>query len=126
MILQVAHAIEWDDMEIESVGDQIKSRREALGMTRRDLAERAGVDRGRLGKIEDGTANAPRSSTIGLILRTLDALEEELGEDGSDYVTITVDLPGELSGKVTVKGRPDGVAEAVADLLRRMERQDSP
>ncbi|MGH3355136.1 MAG: helix-turn-helix domain-containing protein [Nocardioidaceae bacterium] len=115
-------------MELESVGEQIKARREALGMTRSALAERAQVDRGRLGKIEDGTAGSPRSSTIGLILRTLDDLEEEFGEDGTDYVTITVDLPGEMAGRVTVKGRPDGVAEAVADLLRRMDRagQESP
>lgn len=125
MIAQETRAVECDDMEMESIGEQIKGRRENLGMTRSALADRAGVDRGRLGKIEDGTAGNPRSSTIGLILRTLDDLEEEVGEDGSDYVTITVDLPGELSGKVTVKGRPDGVAEAVADLLRRMDRQDS-
>jgi DNA-binding XRE family transcriptional regulator len=42
-------------------GEDIKRRREALGLSQRDLAAAAGVSRGLLSEIEGGTRNAPES-----------------------------------------------------------------
>lgn len=65
----------------DGAGQRIKDRRERLGVPVKALAERAGVDRGRLAEIERGVASNVRPATIGAIERALDALEAERGLD---------------------------------------------
>lgn len=61
----------------DHVGQRIKARRTRLGLPINAVAERAGVDRGRLSAIERGTARNVRPATIGAIERALDELERE-------------------------------------------------
>lgn len=114
---------EVDSFLMESEGLAIKRRRERIGMTLKELADRARVDRGTLAHIEDGTAN-PRANTLHAILTTLDALEEEMGigapTDLDTAIVITVEVPG-TPWRVTVKGPPTGVAEAAHLLIQRLE-----
>jgi transcriptional regulator with XRE-family HTH domain len=63
----------------EDVGRRIKERRTRIGMPVKALAERAGVDRGRLAAIEAGSATNVRPATIGAIERALDVLEVQMG-----------------------------------------------
>lgn len=63
----------------DDVGQRIKTRRTRLGMPLKALAERAGVDRGRLSEIEAGKATNVRPATIGAIERALDEIEFETG-----------------------------------------------
>lgn len=68
----------------EGVGPRIRERRARIGMSVKALAERAGVDRGRLAEIEAGAAKNVRPATIGAIERALDELEVEKGVADSD------------------------------------------
>jgi transcriptional regulator with XRE-family HTH domain len=110
----------------------IRSRREHLGMTIKDLAEEAQVDRGRLSALESGTSR-PRASTVGAILRTLERLERETGlsdakvTENSDLVEFEV--AGNFGVRVVVKGPVRDRAEleeSVLRLISRMQQQQPP
>jgi len=98
------------------LGREIKARREALGLTGRQFATLAHVDRGRLAKFEkgEGKSNA-RPSWVGGVLATLARLEEEIGGDTPDLITNTIELPD--GTRVTFAGPADGVAEAATRFL---------
>lgn len=96
------------------IGPELKRRREALGLSVRQLASLAKVDRGRLGALERGEPGV-RPSTIGAVRSALERLEQELGQDSPDLVTNTIELPD--GTKVTFVGPADGVAEAAAHFL---------
>lgn len=120
----------------EDVGRRIRERRSRLGMPVTALAERAGVDRGRLAAIEAGDARNPRPATIGAIERALDELEHELGMDADlppgtrhigdpedDLVEITVE--GNFGVRFVVKGPVrdiDEIRDAAQKLMRSMSR----
>lgn len=112
----------------------IRSRRERLGMTIKELAERAQVDRGRLSALENGIST-PRPSTVGAIIRTLDELEREMGLTGDDDDNngdddlVTFEVAGNFGVKVIVKGPVRDRAEledSVMRLISRMQQQSPP
>lgn len=53
------------------IGEQIRRRRESLGMTQSDLSGRAGIDRANVSKIECGRYNV----SVDIIGRIAEALE---------------------------------------------------
>lgn len=63
----------------EGVGSDIAARRTRLGLSVRALADLAGVDRGRLAKIESGEAQNVRPATLGAIESALAAKEAVRG-----------------------------------------------
>lgn len=98
----------------EGAGQRIADRRTRLGLSVRALAQSAGVDRGRLAKIEDGTATNVRPATIGAIERALDELEAEhepalpegvrpIGDPADDLYEVAIE---DGTRRVVVKGRP--------------------
>lgn len=98
----------------QTAGERIAARRTALGMSVRQLALRAKVDRETATKAE---SNAPgvRATTFARLEATLDALEEETGIDTPDLVTSTIELPD--GTRIMFAGPADGVAEAAAKYL---------
>lgn len=62
----------------ENVGQRIKAARVKLGIPGRDLAERAGVDRHTLRRLEEGDERV-RASTVAMVLETLARLGREVG-----------------------------------------------
>lgn len=122
----------------DEAGERIRIRRTRLGMPVKALAERAGVDRGRLAAIESGRAHNVRATTIGAIERALDELEHEMGVDdeaeartlapegGSEFVEFVVE--GNLGVRVVVKGPVKNMAElqaAAERLVAGMQRDQS-
>lgn len=119
------------------VGRRIKERRTRLGMHVIDLAERAGIDRGRLAEIEKGKAANTRDTTIARIERALDALEHEMsidvdlppgvrrvGDPAEGIVEFTVE--GNFGVRAVVKGPIsdlDQLQEAVAKLIAGMKSE---
>lgn len=114
-------------VESAETGRRIRERRTRLGMTVKDLAERAGVDRGRLAKLEAGEP-AIRATTIGAVEAALDRIEEETGmndpaarEDGVVEFRVT----GNFGVDVVVKGPVRDLAaleESVNRILSRMQK----
>lgn len=116
----------------QGTGESIRQRRTALGMTVKALAERAGVDRGRLAAIEDGATARP--STVGAIERTLDRLEEEMGMDApaeAEPRLATFDVSGEGGFHIVVSGPvedADTLKRQVVDIIlamRKAEKDDN-
>jgi transcriptional regulator with XRE-family HTH domain len=62
----------------ESRGAAVRARRDHLGMDKIDLADRAGVDRGKLGRFEAGK-DQPSERWIARVERALDDFEHEVG-----------------------------------------------
>lgn len=117
----------------ENVGARIAERREHLGMSVKALAERAGVDRGVLARIEAG-GNA-RTTSVRLIERALDELEHEFGMDVPSVVAqpvgdaddglVEFTVEGHFGVRAIVKGpirNIDALKSAVADLIAGMDR----
>lgn len=110
------------------MGESIRQRRMALGLTVKALAERAGVDRGRLAAIEDGAS--ARSSTIGAVNAVLARLEEEMSgpydEEPRDG-NVVIRLSGKPDVEVVVQGPVTNLAELEASaerLLRGMRERN--
>lgn len=104
-------------------GDQIRQRREALGMGIAQLADRAGVDRGRLSKIEKGAE--ARGTTLSAIKRALDQLEEETSgpyDEQHEEHTVTFRMSGNFGVDVTVEGPVENLAELEASVGRLLQR----
>lgn len=109
----------------------IADRRMRLGITIRDLATEAGVDRGTLSRIEEGTAN-PQQLTVRKLLATLTRLEEESGVDISapppdDLGMIEFEVTGDFGVRVVVRGPVADAAaleESVTRLIRGMRHDE--
>lgn len=95
-----------------------------IGIPKQELAQRAGIDRGTLGRLLKAD---PRISdrTWVKVERVLSNLEEELGigvqmtastasGETADVVTSTVEYAG---ARITLSGRADAVAEAIRKVL---------
>ena len=110
-------------------GEAIKKRRTALGVTVKALAEKAGVDRGRLAAIEDGAS--ARESTIGAIERALADLEAAMSgpyDDDGERGLVTFRMSGSFGVDVVVQGPVENLDElerSVERLIQRMRTQDS-
>jgi transcriptional regulator with XRE-family HTH domain len=78
----------------ESRGAAVRARREHLGMTVINLADKAGVDRGKLGRFEAGSDH-PTERWIARVERTLDDFEHEVGVK-----------PGEAAAEAAASGAP--------------------
>lgn len=103
------------------VGERIRQRRTRMGISVRDLAERAGVDRGQLGKLEKGEAQS-RATTVALIETALDQLEQELGMDAPDVRpddVVEFRVAGNFGVDVVVRG-PVRDMEALEDSVARL------
>lgn len=118
-----------------SVGAEIQERRLKLGISVKGLAEKAGVDRGRLAALEAGDASV-RATTVGAVKSALDRLEHELGMDlpmrqigepADDLVEFTVE--GNFGVRAVVKGPVrdlDALQAAVSRLVRDMQTDEAP
>lgn len=112
----------------KDMGRRVADRRNRLGMSQRQLAIRAGIDRETLKKLEVGNPRT-RETTVQVVLATLDSLEHELGADvpdatEADLVEYVVRVPGGTA-EVTVRGHlssADELEERVARLIERMNR----
>lgn len=111
-----------------AMGRRVAERRNRLGISQRQLAIKAKVDRETLKKLEDGNPRT-RETTVQVVLATLDALEHEMEMDrpdatDADLVEYVVKVPGGTA-EVTVRGRlssADDLEERVARLIERMNR----
>lgn len=118
------------DMSTE--GDQIRERRERLGLDKKGLAQEAGVNRNTLAAIERG--DSFNRSSLAKLERTLDALEKEAGFDAPPAMAAAneVDLvefriEGVLGVQaVVVKGPVKDVRQfegSIARILRQVQTQ---
>lgn len=105
-------------MGTEQAGAAIKRRRTALGLSVKALAERAGVDRGRLAAIEDGAS--ARSSTIGALETALNEIEHETSGPYDDATggLVTFRLSGNFGVDVVVQGPVEHISELEANVER--------
>lgn len=113
-------------------GGRIAERREQLGMSVKALAERAGIDRGVLTRIEKG--QGARTTSVRLVERALDDLEHEMGVDLPSVVRPVGDpeeglveftVEGHFGVRAVVKGPIrdiDKLQEAVSHLIAGMDR----
>lgn len=101
--------------EHKTAGERIEARRLAIGMSVRQLAKRASVDRDTAAKAE-ANEQGVRTTTYAKLEAALDVLEEELGMDTPDIVTSTIEMPD--GTRVMFVGKADGVAEAAAKYIR--------
>ena len=102
-------------MTSHSRGQRAAARITALGIPKRDFADRAGMDRGTLDR---ALADHPKvgERTWSRIELTLTNLEEEIGMAvGGVLVTTTVEYAG---ATITVQGSPVDVAETVRQILK--------
>lgn len=110
------------------VGQAFKDRRAALGISRSELAKRAGVDRSRIQMVEEDDPRL-RESTIGQIDRALSALEQEIGMDLPSRVgesekprLIRIEVQGVYGAKALIlEGEPEDreALEAMVDRIMR-------
>lgn len=114
-----------NDEDELGVGGAIRARRAALGLSVKALAERAGVDRGRLAAIEEGAS--ARSATIGALESTLSRLEEEMGGPyDSEHGLVTFRLRGNFGIDVTLQGPVDNLDELEASVERLLAKMEQP
>lgn len=104
---------------MSEVGESVKARRKALGMSQDDLANEAGVNRDTLGAIENGQGY--RASSLTKIEQALERIEHEVGMDAppaggkpNDSGLIEFDISGDFGVHLVVRG-----PVADADALQR-------
>lgn len=117
----------------DEAGRRIRDRRTRLGVPVKALAERAGVDRGRLAAIEEGKAPNARATTIGAIERALDDLEHEkaastaplpagarrIGDPADDLIEFVIEGSGGI--RAVVKGPIRNMEELQAAAQKLIE-----
>lgn len=111
-------------------GRRIRERRLALRMTVKDLAARAGVDRGRLAKLEAGDS-AVRATTIRAVVDALTEVEQLTGDlpreqRNDDEGVVEFRVTGNFGVDVVVKGPVrdlPALEESVNRILSRMQRE---
>lgn len=94
-----------------------------IGIPKQELAQRAGIDRGTLGRLLKADPRITDRTWV-KVERVLSQLEVEYGIDpggvgsaireDTDQVTSTVEYHG---AKITLSGRADAVAEAIRNVL---------
>ena len=95
-------------------GEDARARIAGIGISKREFADRAGLDRGTLERALANEANVS-ARTWARIENQLSTLEDELGmADGVGVVTATVTI-GDVT--VTVRGSASDVAEAVRRIV---------
>lgn len=109
----------------ESVGAEVARRRIALGYDRVELADKAGVHRNTLAKLELGDPSVSAVTTQ-KVLAAITRLERLHGADEPEEIVnvLEVDLGDGRTARATFTGSPEGVAEAVAQLVRKLESKD--
>lgn len=100
-------------------GEQIVARRTALNMTRKALADRAGIDRGQLAKIENGTTKA-RDATLGAVEAALIKAETAERPAATPQI-VTFRLAGQ-GLNVTVEGPIDNLEDLEASVRRLVQQ----
>lgn len=121
--MSAALALARVDLVESDLGQNIEERRIKLGMSRKGLAEAAGVDRGRLAAAEAGNP-AVRPTTLRAITSTLDRLEQEMGMDDPEDDLVEFRVSGNFGVDVVVKGPVrdmQALEESVARIVRRMQ-----
>lgn len=106
----------------EDVGNRIRDRRARLGLSVKALAERAGVDRGRLAAIEAGKASNVRATTISAIELALDAIEAERQEPVAELPpgARRIGDPADDLIEFIIEGT-DGIRAVVKGPIRNMD-----
>lgn len=108
-------------------GEDYKRRRNDLGLSRSELAKRAGVDRSRVQMLEEDDPRL-RSNTVGAIDRALGDLEREMGMDMPSQVKpigdpaddmMEVVVEGNFGVRAVVKG-PVRDKEALQEFVRNL------
>lgn len=112
----------------ETTGERVRRRRMTLGLSLRQLAAEAGVDRVRISKMEK---DEPVSELVaGRVLATLDRLDRFHGVDNPDEVVnvIEVDLADGRTVRATFPAGPipENMDEVVARLVARLESGERP
>lgn len=113
----------------DETGRRLRDRRVRMGISVRQLAEEADVDRGRLAKIEAGDSNA-RETTISKVDAALSRLEHEMGmndwdaepDDGIVEFRVTGNFGVDVVVKGPVRDLP-ALEESVGRILSRMQRE---
>lgn len=105
---------------VDEVGRRLRERRIRMGISVRQLAEEADVDRGRLAKLEAGEPNV-RPTTVGKVESTLARLEHEMGMDDADQPASAPGRPGVVEFRVRGKSGADVVASVPVDSLLALE-----
>jgi transcriptional regulator with XRE-family HTH domain len=111
----------------DETGRRLRDRRVRMGLSVRQLAEEARVDRARLAALEAGDPNV-RATTIAKVDATLGRLEQEMGMDepATDGDTVEFRVSGNFGVDVVVKGPVrdlPALEEAVNRILSRMQQQ---
>lgn len=122
---------------MSDVGERVRARRKALGMTQDDLAGEAGINRDTLGAIENGLGY--RASSLTKIEEALARLEDEAGMSAAPPQTDAPPSPHLVRFTVkgvygaealTVEGPVEDIAalEAAVDrIMRRIQgRENGP
>jgi transcriptional regulator with XRE-family HTH domain len=108
-------------------GAAIKARRERLTWGRRALAERAGISRETLAKVE-GDVEGTRPETYGKVERALDEIAEEIGDDDPNGAALEVTMRGVYGIDELVfrspSQDPDVLAEAVSKILDQLKNRE--
>jgi len=73
---------------VSVIGQRIRQRREAVGLTQSELARLADATQASVARVETGETQSPRSSVLAAIARALST--------STDYLTGAVDDPGPL------------------------------
>lgn len=60
------------------LAEQVRTRREKIGLSQRDLAIKIGVSREIMRRIENGTQNNPKLNTLKRLAKTFNCTIEEL------------------------------------------------
>lgn len=93
-------------------------RMDRMGISARDLAQQAGVDRESVKSAREGRA---RPATFGILEATLGRLEREMGADEPDPLVSVIELAD--GTRVTFRGgTPEAVAQAAADFLAKRQQ----
>lgn len=102
----------------DETGSQLRDRRLRLGMSVRQLAEEADVDRGRLAALEAG--EPVRETTTAKVRAALDRLDEEIGMDTGDENGREVEfrVRGNFGVDVVVRGPIEDIAALEASVAR--------
>ena len=95
-------------------GERIAERLTAIGISKVEFAERAGLDRGTVTRAADDDPTV-RPTTYSKIERALSELEDEIGmAESGRTVTSTIEYRG---ARITMAGTPDEVARAIREVL---------
>lgn len=121
-----------DTLAVVGEGEQIRERRERLGMSHRALAKESGVNRATIARLEEG--GIVRGASAGAIVAALDRLEREMsGPYDADVAAtgpgeVTFTLHGNFGVSVTVQGPVENMEQLRGEaqqLLAQMMR-DTP